>query len=212
MEKNFSKRESNKAQNKASILDAAEKLFMEKGFENTSIDDVAKAAKLTKRTLYQYFLSKEDLFYGVALKGARLLTEAYESSFHDGDSALEKIRQGNNAYLQFYRDYLGLFRILNYQPVNIQNCSVSPNFIEMQMLDANRMRHLAILIEESRADGSINPSLDTRKAVFFAFFTAFSLLFTVSSTDKRIWGMLGLDENEFLRFCFDILTNALEKR
>jgi AcrR family transcriptional regulator len=210
MEKNLSKRETNKAQHKASILDAAEKLFMQKGFENTSIDDVAKEARLTKRTLYQYFLSKEDLFFSVALKGGKQLTFAYENAFTEGQTALEKIRQGNQAYLQFYHEYLGMFRLLNYQPANMQNCTASPNFREMGMLNANRMMHYANLVEEGRADGSINPKLDTKKAVFFAFFSAFSLLFTVSSTDKGVWAMMGLDEDDFLRFSFDLFADALK--
>jgi AcrR family transcriptional regulator len=209
MEKKQSKREWNKAQHKASILDAAERLFMQKGFENTSIDDVAKAAKLTKRTLYQYFLSKEDLFYAVALKGARLLTFAYENAFNQGETALDKIRQGNKAYLQFYEDYLGMFRILNYQPANQQNTAASPNFREMEMLNANRMRHYADLVAEGKSDGSINAGLDMKKAVFFAFFAAFSLLFTISSTDKSMWDMMGLNESEFLQFSFDLLADAL---
>jgi AcrR family transcriptional regulator len=209
MEKIISKRELNKTHHKAAIMDAAEKLFMQKGFENTSIDEVAKEARLTKRTLYQYFISKEDLFYAVALKGGRQLTFIYENAFGQGQNALDKIRQGNQAYLQFYQDYLGMFRILNYQPANQKNCAASPNFLEMGMLNANRMRHYANLVDEGRSDGSINPGLDTRKAVFFAFYAAFSLLFTVSSTDKSMWAMLQLDENEFLRFSFDMIADAL---
>jgi AcrR family transcriptional regulator len=210
MEKNFSKREQNKARRRAAILDAAEKLFIRKGFENTSIDDVAKEAQLTKRTLYQYFPSKEDLFYAVALKGGQLLMRVYEDAFGQGKSALEKIRLGNLAYLQFYRDYLGMFRLLNYQPANQQNCRESPNFREIGMLNVKRLRYYGELVEEGISDGSINPMLDTKKAVFFAFFTAFSLLFTLSSTDGSVWDMLGMEQDDFLQFSFDLLTDALK--
>jgi AcrR family transcriptional regulator len=210
MEKNFSKREMNKTRRREAILNAAEKLFAEKGFENTAIDDVAKGAGLTKRTLYQYFLSKEDLFYAVALKGGKKLTFDYEEAFKRGRDALDKIRRGNEAYLQFFQNDLRMFRILNYQPANRQNCAASPNFSEMQLLNANRMRLYAQLVEEGSADGSINPNLDARKAVFFAFFAAFSLLYTISSTDRNVMNILGLDENDFLRFSFDLLADALK--
>ncbi len=209
MEKNQSKREWNKAQKKASFLDAAEKLFMQRGFENTSIDDVAKEAGLTKRTLYQYFKSKEDLFYAVALKGARQLTANYEEAIEQGTNALEKIRLANKVYLQFFRDHLGMFRLLNYQPANRQNCEASPHFCEMEMLNGVRMRHYMDLVGKGISDGSINANLDMRKAVFFAFFSAFSLLFAVSSMDRSMWDMLQLDENEFLGFSFDLLADAL---
>lgn len=210
MESFQSKREQNKVQKKTSFLDAAEKLFMQKGFEHTSIDEVAKEAGLTKRTLYQYFLSKEDLFYAVVLKGARLLTANYEEAMKKGENALEKIRLANQVYLQFYMDYLGMFRLLNYQPANRQNLEASPHYREMGMIDGTRMMHYMNLVNDGKADGSINPDLDTRKAVFFAFFSAFSMLFAVSSSDKSMWDMIGLNEDEFLRFSFDLLADALK--
>ena len=210
MENILSKRESNKAVKKALFIDAAEKLFIQNGFENTSIDEVAKEAGLTKRTLYQYFVNKEDLFFAVALKGAWKLTTAYEEALGGGDTALEKIQLANQAYLQFYTDYLGLFRILNYQPANQENCAASPNYRELEMISGIRMKHFMDLMGRAKADGSINPNLDKKKAVFFAFFTAFSLLFTASSTDKSMWKIMELDENEFIRFCFDLLIGALK--
>lgn len=209
MEKKPSKREWNKTQHKAAIMDAAEKLFLQKGFDNTSIDDVAKAAGLTKRTLYQYFISKEDLFYAVALKAAQILTEAYEKEINRGKTALERIRFANNAFLQFYLDHQGLFKLLNYQPSNLENSEASKNYHELQILDGVRMRHFATLVSMAQADGSINPALDAKKAVFFAFFSSFSLLNMVSSMESA-WQLLGLEEDEFIRFCFNLLADALK--
>ncbi len=205
-----SKRELNKAKKKALLMDATERLFIQKGFENTSIDEVAKEAGLTKRTLYQYFRSKEDLFYAVALKGARQLTFAYEEAMSRGDNALEKIRLANQAYLQFYMNYPGMFRLLNYKPANQKNSDESPHYREMGTLDGIRMKHYGDLVAAGKSDGSINTNLDMKKAVFFPFFLAFSLLYTVSSTDKSMWDMLELNENEFLRFSIELLADALK--
>jgi hypothetical protein len=65
------------------------------------------------------------------------------------------------------------------------------------------------LVAAGKSDGSINSNLEIRKAVYFAFFSAFSLLYTVSST-VNYWDMLGFKENEFLQFSFDLLADALE--
>jgi len=43
------------------ILDAAEELFFSKGINATALEDVADAARVSKRTLYAYFDSKDDL-------------------------------------------------------------------------------------------------------------------------------------------------------
>jgi TetR/AcrR family transcriptional regulator len=68
-----SRRDRERAAREADIIAAAEKLFYTKGFENTSMDEIAKYAEFTKKTIYQYFKSKEDLFYAVASKNVNVL-------------------------------------------------------------------------------------------------------------------------------------------
>jgi AcrR family transcriptional regulator len=205
-----SKREANKAQKKAAFLEAAEKLFIKKGFENTSIDEVVRCAGLTKRTLYQYFQSKEDLFYAVALKGARQLYEASTEAIERGENAREKIRLANLAHFDFYRKNRDSFQILNYTPASRENSETSPHYQEIMKLDASRMQYIGSLMADAAVDGSISPRLDMKKAVLFGFFSAFSLLYTFAFTDKSIWKALQLDENEFLQFSFDLLADAMK--
>jgi AcrR family transcriptional regulator len=209
MEKIQSKREANKTHKKALFIDAAERLFLQNGFENTSIDEIAKEAGMTKRTLYQYFINKEDLFYAVTLKGAKILLSSYEEAMEHGSTTLEKIRLGNKAYLKFYKNYIGMFKLMNYSPANRQNSEASPHFSEIQVLDGLRMKYYLDFIVEGKKDGSINPNLDMKKAVFFAFYSPFSLLYTLSSTGI-LWELLEMDEHDFLEFSFDLLVDALK--
>lgn len=206
----LSKREANKAQKKAAFLQAAEKLFADKGFENTSIEEVVKHAGLTKRTLYQYFQSKEDLFYAVALKGAWQLYKASVVAIERGENAREKIRLANLAHLNFYKEHFDSFKILNYTPANRENSKASPHYQEIRMLDAARMKYIGSLMAAGKSDGSINSMLDMKKAVLFGFFSAFSMLYTFAYTDKSIWKALSLEEDEFLQFSFDLLADALK--
>ena len=50
---------------KEEILDAAEKLFAAKGFDNTSTGDILDAVGIARGTLYYHFKSKEDILDGV---------------------------------------------------------------------------------------------------------------------------------------------------
>lgn len=43
------------------IIEAARKLFYKYGFKRVSVDEIAREAKVTKRTLYMYFKSKEEI-------------------------------------------------------------------------------------------------------------------------------------------------------
>ena len=49
-------------QKKKSIIDAAIRLFLEKGYGDTSTDEIARAAEVSKRTVYNHFEDKETLF------------------------------------------------------------------------------------------------------------------------------------------------------
>ncbi len=55
-------------ENRVSILDAAESIFAQKGYNLTTVDDVAEGAQFSKATLYKYFKSKQDIFMKIILK------------------------------------------------------------------------------------------------------------------------------------------------
>lgn len=55
-----------KDQRHEQILDAAGKLFASKGFDKTSVDEIAKEAGLSKGAVYWYFASKEKILIGLA--------------------------------------------------------------------------------------------------------------------------------------------------
>lgn len=69
-----------KQQNKRlNILDSAYELFIEKSFNNTSIDDVVKSAGIAKGTFYLYFKDKHDLMERIIIrKGALILRYVLE--------------------------------------------------------------------------------------------------------------------------------------
>lgn len=61
------------------ILDAAYRLFYERGFARVGVDAVAAAAGLTKRTLYQHFRSKDDVLAAVLERQSGLALASIES-------------------------------------------------------------------------------------------------------------------------------------
>jgi AcrR family transcriptional regulator len=50
------------------ILDTAERLFIEKGLDGVSMSDIARAAHLTRNTVYEYFPNKQEVAWGIFQK------------------------------------------------------------------------------------------------------------------------------------------------
>lgn len=68
---------------RADILEAAARCFMERGYTETSIDDVARSLGATKGRIYHYFRSKADLFAEVFRAGMDMNYAAVEPLRHE---------------------------------------------------------------------------------------------------------------------------------
>ena len=56
-------RDRKKAATRQAISDVATRLFVERGFENVSVDDIASEADVARKTVFNYFPRKEDLVF-----------------------------------------------------------------------------------------------------------------------------------------------------
>ncbi|MBO1768345.1 TetR family transcriptional regulator [Allobranchiibius sp. GilTou38] len=70
------RREANKRATREALQQAADRLFAEQGYEQTTVRDIAAAAKVTPRTFFRYFGGKEELIVDEALSWLPRLTAA----------------------------------------------------------------------------------------------------------------------------------------
>src|ERR1043165_9214739 len=59
------------------IVEAAQRLFLQRGFGSVSMDELAEAAGVARRTLYNQFTSKEEIFREMLLRVSRQLENAF---------------------------------------------------------------------------------------------------------------------------------------
>jgi AcrR family transcriptional regulator len=77
---------------KERILDSAEKLFVEKGFSGTSINDIAAEADFSRTSIYQYFTSKEEIYLHILERYTEPLTDRLKQATEDAPTVPDKIR------------------------------------------------------------------------------------------------------------------------
>lgn len=205
----LSRREKEKRTREAEIIAAAEKVFYVKGFDGASMDEVAKAAQFTKRTVYQYFTNKEELYFAIAIKGFKQLLSYFEAAIAKGETGFEKIRLSGLAYYQFYKDCPDAFRLLNHCRFTKIKAEESPIHQEMMVLEKMMFEMFTKAMESGKADGSIRSDLDARKGAYFVVSVSIGFLNMFSEAGMGFGQHYALDQEEFILFGLDLLCDAI---
>ncbi len=95
-----------------SILKAAERVIVRKGYQQVTMDDVAREAQLSKATLYHYFRSKGELTLEILDHFLVMIDEEVRKISLLPLSAGEKLKKGVRFYLQFHQEKENISRIL----------------------------------------------------------------------------------------------------
>src|ERR1700749_396694 len=82
----------------AAILKSAKRLFGERGFAATTIDDVAAAARVAKGAVYHHFATKEALFEAVFDQVSQELLVEVDRAARNEKDALTAMAKGTQAY------------------------------------------------------------------------------------------------------------------
>src|SRR5207249_8991221 len=82
-----------KEEARSRILDAANKVFAERGYHEATMEDIAKRLGVSKGAIYLYFSSKEDLFEAMVKTAPQAFKEILYSSFGDEADPVQSATQ-----------------------------------------------------------------------------------------------------------------------
>lgn len=207
------KKEKLAAFNRATILEAANALFLEKGVDGTTMDDIARTAEYSKTTLYAYFKSKEDIFNHIILEGA----ERYR----------DLVRQAAEKENSFEEFYFELCRIMislhDFSPVYFKGMGGKILCSEEDTKNDEVLRKIYLSGEELNnfvvnralkgvAEGELEISGPVGELVVVFWFGLSGIIEKTSNKGDYIRRSLGKTRNEFLQFAFETLFQLLVKR
>jgi AcrR family transcriptional regulator len=154
------------AKREREILEAAMELFHERGYANTSVEDVASAVGILKGSLYHYIDSKEDLLY-------RVVEQVHESvqaimTEIDARADLSPLQR-----LDAYVQEQVLYNARNLRRISVyyqDRARLSPaRFAEIRRWRRAQERYVVTLIEEAAAAGEVPADIDARLAANCVF-------------------------------------------
>ncbi len=95
------------------IIVAAMKVFERLGFARTRVEDILAAAKVSRRTYYAYFTSKEDVLAGIYARTTKELLTAMMAAVQANDAGpLQAIYLGTDLYLNFHLESPRMLQVL----------------------------------------------------------------------------------------------------
>jgi AcrR family transcriptional regulator len=95
---------------KARILDAAQRVFLKRGYQSASLDEIAETAPASKPTIYAHFPGKEALFEAVVARVVEGLTD-FEAFAPKGRSVQDKLASlGTEVVERFIDETIGITR------------------------------------------------------------------------------------------------------
>jgi len=106
------RRNREKERRRETILKAARRDFMKKGFKAVTVDSIAQRAQLSKGAIYLYFKSKEEIYAQVLIRDIEKFHDRVADIFHGGDTASEVLVRFAQIYTDFFLNERELFRIL----------------------------------------------------------------------------------------------------
>lgn len=162
-----SRSERRKAKTAAAILDAAEFLFRQRGFQATTIDEIAEKADVSVGSVYVHFDSKTGLYLAL-VERALDINEAAMGKVADLGltSPLERVYAAGDAYLEFHLKHPGAF-----QMIALRVLEPSSGVHDVEARIADRVRKLVGAVEDDlRAAieaGEVRAELDPVRAMRF---------------------------------------------
>jgi len=99
-------------QRREQLVATARRLFGERGYRATTMEDIANAAGVTKPLLYQHFVSKRALYLELVHQVSSELLEALGSAHQRSNGPREMVENGFGAYFELIVTHEDAFRLL----------------------------------------------------------------------------------------------------
>lgn len=165
------------------ILKSAERLFIEKGYSNTTIRDVCREARTNVALINYYFTSKEELYKDLVISKTKPIIEQLKTLAEDREvPCREKFSRLFDIYTRFYETNYDLPRLLAREMVT--NTEFTKWFHTNIVL--RELRYIKQIFEDAQKDGVITDRYDPTILMIFCMGAMMFILAGHTVVDKII--------------------------
>lgn len=199
------------------IIDAAERVFFAKGYELATMDDVAREAEFSKRTVYVYFTGKEEIYFEIMLRGYRLLNGMLDEELlrNPEAPALDKIRQLGlllHRFSDLFPDYFA--SIMEYENRESDFDRNLPDKLKAECYEqGERMfRYLTDALARGVEGGEIRKGLDVGRTALILWSCALGVFNTARKKAQYLRHYHQMEPEALIADAFELLLRTLQSR
>ena len=185
---------------KEQIIQSARELFHQFGFKKVSMDEIAQKAGVTKKTIYMYFDSKEDLlkyFIQEEIQNMEKIVKDVEDKNLD---FFETVNQSIYGLLE-YRKHQDFLNVITKEAEWLKNPIIVDN---LKLIDEKIQNYIRKKLQKAKENGYID-YLDLDITTFLVYKMYIALIIEWNDKDKN------LDDQMIAQSIVEILKNGLRK-
>lgn len=194
------------------IATAADKLFLEKGVDKATMDDIAKAAEYSKATLYVYFKSKDEILYYITLRGMRLLHDRFTQVLAQNIGAIEQYLAICEILAEFYDQYPLCFQSMLMTIASDLESRTQSEFLEaIYQVGEILNDDIAVLIQTGVGEGVFKDGLPCLSTGLVYWAALSGIVSFAGNKQSYISDRVGITKNDFRKFGFETILQSLLK-
>jgi len=178
------------------ILKSAYQVFTEKGFHQAKVSEIAQLAGVGKGTIYEYYVSKEDLLRGVIQVGMLYYLEEIKKHLRNSDTFWGKMESIFIAHANFLMKHKSFKKVIG-DHFSIINKEFHDWMIKQQ-------EQMIVLVQEVVEEGMANGEIAARRKDWTAK-TVLSVMAGLNDCQEEI------DSKDKVDFVLQILKNGLQR-
>ena len=153
------RREEEKERRRAEILDAAEALYAQHGWDLVTVDQVARSARLSRALVYVYFKDKQELLFAIGERAMGLLRDRFIAASASKKLGLEKIEAIGRSYMAYAFEFPHYFDFCSRFHAHSTAPDPGSNDLACQAAGEETIGAVVRAIECGVRDGSIRPDV-----------------------------------------------------
>jgi AcrR family transcriptional regulator len=205
----LSRKERERQTRENEIIEAAKEVFCSRGYYDASMDEISQKAQFTKRTIYQYFKNKDDLFFAVMVRVYNQLLEYLKKGWSNDHSGFVKLNDCCLEYDRFYRDFPNALKLLNDVGYVAKKAEQSQAFHDFMKTNDLLFCNISELIEEGKQDGSIKQGVPSIKTAYSLVYMITGFFNQLSATGQTFTAHFNINSEDFIVSSLELLLNSI---